>query len=358
MFTSLYNPSNGAIDRTPDTAPAWFIVDDEKPKLVGVPSPQNELLLLESTWKELQFEVLISEKDRLHEDSLVIHWAVHPEGVGQFSQSVLNGSESLSVVGGRAFGDAILCEASLNLDELLTSDMKDDALEIRVWVTGRDMAGHEIDPVYNDIDSPLAVWALEQRIAEYSFGTPEMKPDKDLAAGEPISLGVTITNLGLADGDAQIFVEVVESNGARTRIDARGLQIEAGSTYVYSKEWIPDRAGTMWIEYQIVNGPSQQTNTIYVDEARSDGIFSSIAAVNPVLLVIIFLLSTALIGLLIFGLKAPQPPPLSARQRQHMARPLPSLAQSSSQPVRQPQAVSGPYGAPQQAASPGENPYR
>ena len=358
MFTSLYNPSNGAIDRTPDTAPAWFIVDDEKPKLVGVPSPQNELLLLESTWKDLQFEVLISEKDRLHEESLVIHWAVHPEGVGQFSQSVLNGSESLSVVGGRAFGDAILCEASLNLDELLTSDMKDDALEIRVWVTGRDMAGHEIDPVYNDIDSPLAVWALEQRIAEYSFGTPEMKPNKDLAAGEPISLGVTITNLGLADGDAQIFVDLVESNGARTRIDARGLQIEAGSTYVYSKEWIPDRAGTMWIEYQIVNGPSQQTNTIYVDEARSDGIFSSIAAVNPVLLVIIFLLSTALIGLLIFGLKAPQPPPLSARQRQHMARPLPSLAQSSSQPVQQPQAVSGPYGAPQQAASPGENPYQ
>jgi len=150
----------------------------------------------------------------------------------------------------------------------------------------------------------------------------------------------------------------VESNGARTRIDARGLQIEAGTTYVYSKEWIPDRAGTMWIEYQIINGPSQQTNTIYVDEARSDGIFSSIAAVNPVLLVIIFLLSTALIGLLIFGLKAPQPPPLSARQRQHMASPLPSLAQSSNQPVQQPQAVSGPYGAPQQAASPGENPYR
>ena len=55
MFTSLYNPSNGAIDRTPDTAPAWFIVDDEKPKLVGVPSPQNELLLLESTWKAVSY---------------------------------------------------------------------------------------------------------------------------------------------------------------------------------------------------------------------------------------------------------------------------------------------------------------
>jgi|TARA_B100001094_G_scaffold128919_1_gene124969 hypothetical protein len=359
MFTSLYNPSNGAIDRTPISAPAWFIVDDKMPELVGVPSPQNEILLLESTWQNLQFEVLISEKDRLHEDSLVIHWSVHPEGIGQSSLSVLNGSESLSVVGGRAFGEEILCAANLNLDELLTSDMKDDALEIRIWVTGRDMAGHEIDPRYNDIDSPLAVWLLEQRIAEYSFGTPEMKPNKDLAAGEPISLGVTITNLGLADGDAQIFVELVESNGARTRIDARGIQIEAGDTYVYSKEWIPDRAGTMWIEYQIINGPSAQTSTMYVDEASSDGLFSSIAAVNPVLLVIIFLLSTALVGLLIFGLKAPQPTSLNARQRQQMAKPLPRISQSVAQQPAQPkQAVSGPYGAPQQVASPGENPYK
>ena len=102
-----------------------------------------------------------------------------------------------------------------------------------------------------------------------------MKPGDNIAAGDTvIALGVSvISNSGLADGDAQIFVELVEGNGARTRIDARGIQIEAGGTYVYSKDWIPDRAGTMWIEYQIINGPLAQSETVYVDEQRSEGIF-------------------------------------------------------------------------------------
>jgi hypothetical protein len=233
--------------------------------------------------------------------------------------------------------------------------MRNEALELRVWATGQDFAGHEINPVFNDIDAPLAVWVLEQRIAEYSFSVPEMKPSSNFAAGETVSLGLSITNSGLADGDAQMFVELVESNGARTRIDARGIQIESGSTYIYSKDWIPDRSGTMWIEFQIINGPMAQTETVYVDEARTDGLLGGISSVNPVLLIVIFALTVSLVGLLIFGLRtSPQSRPLGIEQ-QHMV-----IQQAApSQPAVAPQpAAQGPYGAPQQAASPGENPYQ
>ena len=120
-------------------------------------------------------------------DTLLLHWAVHPEGVGLSSQYVINGSADLSVIGGRAFGDEIPCAAILNLDDLLTSSMRNDALELRIWVTGQDMAGHEIISVFNDIDAPLSVWVLEQRIAEYSFSTPEMKPGDNIAAGDTVA---------------------------------------------------------------------------------------------------------------------------------------------------------------------------
>ena len=356
LFTSLHQPPNGAIDRTPNTPSAWFIVDDQVPSVVGVPSPANGLTISESTWSAIPLEILISESDRLDEDSLQLNWAVHPEGIGLSSQSVINGSLSLSVIGGRAFGDEIPCVAVLNLDELLTSTMRNDALELRIWATGQDRSGHEINPVFNDIDAPLAVWVLEQRIAEYTFSTPEMKPSDNIAAGDTVSLGVSISNSGLADGDAQIFVELVESNGARTRIDARGIQIEAGTTYVYSKDWIPDREGTMWIEFQIINGPLAQTETVYVDEQRSEGLLAGISSVNPVLLVVIFLLTVSLVGLLIFGLKtSPQPKQWDANQRQLVQKSLPGLKP----PVAQShEAITGPYGGTKQVASPGENPYK
>ncbi len=360
VFTSLHNPPNGAIDRTPVTAPAWFVVDNQAPSIVGIPSPENELVLVEDVWDSIEFEVLIFESDRLAEPTLTLHWAVHPEGVGLTSESVLNGSQMLSVIGGRAFGDAIPCAATLDLDSLLTSSMRNDALEVRIWVTGYDIAGHEISTVFNDIDAPLSVWVLEQRIAEYSFTAPVLKPNKEIAAGETVALAVEISNSGLADGEAQMFVELVESTGARTRIDARSIEIEAGSTFVYTKDWTPTRDGTMWIEFQIINGPNVQTNTVYIDEATSDGVFSSVASVNPVLLIIIFLLTVSLVGLLIFGLKNPQQQQWDAHQRSSR-KPLvhiqnegrPRLQQTKPQPP-----VSGPYGAPVESAAPGESPYK
>ena len=356
IFTSLHQPPNGAIDRTPTSPSAWFIVDNQIPSIVGIPSPSNVITLSESTWSAIELEILIRELDRLNEDTLQIHWAVHPEGIGFSSQSVINGSQELSIIGGRAFGAEIPCVSVLNLDELLTSTMRNDALELRVWATGQDMAGHEINPVYNDVDAPLAVWILEQRIAEYVFSTPEMKPGDNIAAGDTVSLGLSISNTGLADGDAQIFVELVESNGARTRIDARGIQIEAGTTYVYSKDWVPDREGTMWIEFQIINGPLAQTESVYVDEQRSEGLLAGISSVNPVLLVVIFLLTVSLVGLLIFGLKtSPQPKQWDAKQRQTVQRSLPALG---TQPTLSPDAAKGPYGGTDQVASPGENPYK
>jgi hypothetical protein len=111
----------------------------------------------------------------------------------------------------------------------------------------------------------------------------------------------------------------------------------------------------MWIEFHIVNGPLAQSETVYVDEERSEGMLAGISSVNPVLLIVIFLLTVSLVGLLIFGLKAPQPKQWDADRKQLVNKALPEIATLKNQ---SPQEMSGPYGAPEQAASPGENPYK
>jgi hypothetical protein len=355
LTTSLNEPPNGAIDRT-DSAPfAYFIVDHQAPSIVGVASPPVNGIIEEAAWSNIKFEILVDEEDRLNEEDLTLNWAVHQAGLGLTSPMVISGTEHLQVVGGRAYGSMIPTEATLDLEQQLTTSMRSEALELRIYVTGSDIAGHPIAAVFNDIDAPLSVWVLEQRVAEYSFLEPSMKPSKDIAEGDVVSLGVVVENNGRADGVAQMFVERVESNGARTRIDAREIQVPAGEQFVYSKEWMPDRSGTMWIEYHIINGPMSQTNTVFVDEPRTEGVLGSVAAVNPVLLVIIFLLSVSLVAVLLFGLQSPQQKNWDQQKARQISNSLPSI------PVQQPAASApetGPYGAQNEAASPGDNPYQ
>ena len=116
---------------------------------------------------------------------------------------------------------------------------------------------------------------------------------------------------------------------------------------------MPDRSGTMWIEYHIINGDSSKTNTVFVDEPRTEGFLGSVAAVNPILLVIIFLLTVSLVGVLIFGLQG-----APAKQYNSVAQQQLSQSLSTPQQPVQNTPASGPYGAPQAPSSPGENPYK
>jgi hypothetical protein len=354
LFTSLYNPPNGAIDRTPSGPAAWFIVDDQAPSVVGVVSPSNGLVITESGWGDVSVELLLKEEDRLLAQSLTLQWSIHAEGLGLSSPSIYTGNQSLSVIGGRDFGTEILCSTNLNLESVISQDKRAEALELRIWVTGTDMAGHPVSPTFNDVDAPLSVWALEQRVAMYSFSEPEMKPNKNIVSGDLVSLNVLISNTGLANGSAQIYVDLVESNGARTRIDARTIDVESGSNTLFAKDWIPDRAGTMWIEFQIANGPQIKTDTLYVEESQAGGIMGGISGVSPGLLIIIFVLSASLIGLVIYGLKVPPSP-----KGLDLVKANSPITHSEKRPTPlQDVDTNAPYGSQQKVETHQENPYQ
>jgi hypothetical protein len=153
-----------------------------------------------------------------------------------------------------------------------------------------------------------------------------------------------IKNTGEASGFAQLVLERVESNGAKTRIHAQEIEIQSGGIGLFSHKWTVDREGTMWIEFSIINGPSEKTETFYVEDDSGNGLLGGFSTINPVLLVIIFVFTVSLVGLLIFGLRKPQ---VNQQRLPGYVKTVPKL--KSSQEAA--------YSSQQHDQSPGENPY-
>jgi hypothetical protein len=110
----------------------------------------------------------------------------------------------------------------------------------------------------------------------------------------------------------------------------------------------------MWLEVQILGSETMQTPTLRVKDAESEGFMGTVSEVNPMVLGVLVVLSIVLVGLLVFGLRPAQPkkrmnPRLSQRM-ERVEQTLPTIAQQ--------QPNQGPYGAEQQGADVGQNPYQ
>jgi len=127
------------------------------------------------------------------------------------------------------------------------------------------------------------------------------------------------------------------------------MNVQSGEQVLYQYLWKPGRVGTQWLELSVINGPGTQSPTIFVDDARSDGVLGTIGSVNPVLISVVGLLVLALVGLLVFGLRRQPTVPVQLNR-------LPPTKVVEALPAAQP--PSGPYGVAETAVSPGENPYQ
>ena len=348
LFGGLRDAPNGAIYRGNDAAFVWFIVDNEAPRIAAVDRPSSTSVLLEEAWKDLQFELRLDENAQLNASTLRLHWSLNEAGLGLNSYVFDNGSVPLEILGERRNGDSIPVRCSLDLDGLMLPAFRTKAVELRVWVTGDDRAGLSIDPIFNDMDAPLRVWTLQQRVPVYQLSDIEMKPVSDIHQGDLVEVSALLANIGLADGEANIVLEQVESSGARTRLDARMMNIGSGQQDTYQYLWKPTRDGSQWLELSIVNGPNSQSRTVLVDEPRSEGLLGTISTVNPALLGIVGLLTAGLVALLVFGLRREEMPAPLRQQDSAQAKTVATI----------PAPHQGPYGAPAAPDSPGENPYK
>ena len=83
------------------------------------------------------------------------------------------------------------------------------------------------------MDAPLRVWTLQQRVPVYELSDIEMKPASDIHQGDLIEVSALLINTGLADGEANMVLELVESSGARTRLDASLVIFGSGQLEMY-----------------------------------------------------------------------------------------------------------------------------
>ena len=347
---ALLNAPNGASITPPSSPLLWFIVDDTAPSIVSIDSPSLIDVIKEDLWSDLNLRFTMSENLFLDEESVYLSWEVHRSGFGFASSSIANGTDLIQILGGQPFGDRINAEMSINLESVIPVETRTESLELRIWVSGSDMAGNTFGSVSDEIFSPFAVWQLEQQLPEYVLAQPSIGTNNDVTVGTPLDLSVVIQNIGQSDGFAQLRVERVESNGARTIIHTQEVKVQSGGSGFFNHRWTPDRDGSMWIEFIIVGGPTSQTETFYASDGESDGFFGGIAEINPVLLIIIFLLIASLIGLIVFGLRTP-----SANNNQRLP-PTKNYPKVGGQ-IPMPQQESH-YAQQQVVASPGDNPYQ
>ena len=347
---SLLNAPNGASITAPSSPLLWFIVDDEAPSIVNIESPSLAEDIKENQWRDLKLKFTMSENLFLDQESVSLSWEVHRSGFGFASSSIANGTDLIQILGGQPFGNMINTEISIDLDSVIPVETRTESLELRVWISGSDMAGNTFGSVSNEIFSPFATWQLEQQLPEYVLTQPSIGTNNDVNVGTPLDLSVVIQNIGQSDGFAQLRVERVESNGARTIIHTQEVKVQSGGSGFFNHRWTPDRDGSMWIEFIIVGGPTSQTETFYASDGESDGFFGGIAEINPVLLIVISLLIASLIGLIVFGLRTP-----SANNNQKLV-PNKNYQKATGQ-IPMPQQNSH-YAQQQVVTSPGDNPYQ
>ena len=196
LYLSMYNPPSGAVLRGLSEGPITTIfVDKNAPSVEGIRSPDPQSIISESDWSELTIQLVVREMEQLNPDSLVLNYAIYPAGLGYNVAAKYDGQVSMELLGGRGFGEAIPLSAVLDIDDIISDSERTEPLELRIWVTGEDMAGNAFDEDFNDVDAAYHTWDLEQRVPDFTFDvmcayskrTPNREVSKTTYPSSPVS---------------------------------------------------------------------------------------------------------------------------------------------------------------------------
>ena len=288
---------DGAVLRGADDVVRRFMVDTEPPRVSALTSPSLGAPLPEADWGALAIDVRMDEDIGLGEVHL--GWRVMVSGFGLAGEVLAEGLEPMALRGARQSGADLPLRAIIDVDSALPDDVRTQRLELRVWVEGEDLSSQAVDDIGNSLADPLAVWLLEQRVADVVFdGAPSEDLVNPVKGGELI-WSYSILNEGRGPGDVQIIVEVVEADGSRTRLDARSVSIGAGEVAMQNGTWVPLDEGPVRFEYIIVDGTTHVGDTHLIDASSGQGLFSGPAGGVGSILV---LLIVGLIGVVAFRL--------------------------------------------------------
>jgi hypothetical protein len=309
----LVNLPAGAIDRTEtDAVVAWMVVDGTAPRVIQFLSPDPLDLVQERDWKDLVFEVMVNESEGLDMDSMRMNWLIVPHGMELPELALLSGNVSMDLIAGTGAGNSIPLYATLDVDSIIPDISRKNSWDLWIWIEGNDLAGQDIDSAFNSRTSPLAVLQLANREADLRFESSDIVISNEYPSqGETILLSITVHNDGQVDGTTSIRVEVVENGDERRLIDIVNINILATGSRTFVVEWVPESAGTAWVEISTPNGMSEKTPAIQIEKEESTFIIEGLDGASNAMLTgfgaIIFLL-LGLLGYLVMSGKKPDKP--------------------------------------------------
>ena len=298
----LINLPAGAIDRTDsEQVVAWMVVDGNQPKVLQLLSPDPLDLVQERDWKDLNFEIMVNETEGLNLDSLRMHWLIVPHGMAIPELALLGGNVSMELIAGTGAGTSIPLSATLDVDSIVPEVSRQNSWDLWVWVVGEDLAGQQIESVFNSRSSPLAILQLASRDADLRIESDDITIGSEYPqTSEPILINVTVHNDGQVDGLTSVRVEVIEDGDKRRLIEIVNIEVPASSSISFEAKWVPEHEGAAWIEISTPDGMFARTNPIQVESGDSTFVIESLDGASGPMLTGFAIITFVMIGLLGF----------------------------------------------------------
>ena len=298
----LINLPAGAIDRTDsEQVVAWMVVDGNQPKVLQLLSPDPLDLVQERDWQDLNFEIMVNETEGLNLDSLRMHWLIVPHGMAIPELALLGGNVSMELIAGTGAGTSIPLSATLDVDSIVPEVSRQNSWDLWVWVVGEDLAGQQIESVFNSRSSPLAILQLASRDADLRIESDDITIGSEYPeTSEPILINVTVHNDGQVDGLTSVRVEVIEDGDKRRLIEIVNIEVPASSSVSFEAKWVPEHEGAAWIEISTPDGMFARTNPIQVESGDSTFVIESLDGASGPMLTGFAVITFVMIGLLGF----------------------------------------------------------
>ena len=306
ITVDLENLPIGAIDRTDSSRIVnWMIVDSNTPKVLELLSPDSSVEIQERDWQDLRFEIMISEIEGLDLDSIRMHWLVLPSGMLIPELAVLGGNETMQLIAGTGSGTSIPLYANLDVDSIIPEVSRENAWDLWIWVEGQDLAGQQIDPTFNNRETPMSVLQLAKRDAELRIDSDEIRIlTNSPTTNKPVTVNITVHNDGQVDGSTSIRLEAVEDGDNRRLIEIINVAVPASSSVSFEVKWVPEDEGAAWLELTTPDGMFERTTPIQIGSDDSGYVVEGLEGASTSMLTgfaIILFLMLGLLGFLIIS---------------------------------------------------------
>ena len=302
ITVNLDNLPSGAIDRTDSShIVSWMVVDSNKPRVLGLVSPDPSQVVQERDWKDLSFEFMVNETEGLDLDSMEMHWLILPSGMLIPELALVEGNTSMGLIAGTVSGTSIPVSSVLDVDSIIPELSRQNAWDLWIWIEGQDLAGHEVDSTFNNRASPLTVLQLANRDAELRIESEDIRLSTDSpVTNAPVTVNITIHNDGQVDGTTSVRVEVVEDGDNRRLIEIVNIVVPASSSVSFESKWTPKEDGAAWLELTTPDGMFERTTPIQVALDDSEYVIESLEGANSSMLTGFAIIVFMMVGLLGF----------------------------------------------------------